>query len=511
MSINWVAIKDENVTVCDPDDASSPLKNRLDITGRVVLVKRGAPEFGVQALRAQNAGAIAIVIVQNTSVGAYMPDGDTAAMRVTIPVFMVKQDAGSRLMEQIKDAEVDRKNATSNFTQSIRALEKLDESDLTLPVRFHLYERRERQSSAVVTQAKTEFLYPKAKDTTDRVLAYCHVASVLLSERQYTEATDYLLRVDRALKSTRDTSPEEMMALRRIATFNEINSDNTPDAVAVRLCAHAIILRKLHNRLAEPFGSENHELLRKTWSEHPEFLPKLITDRTLLDEYFVNSHRITKETKLTRERFEMVFNAAAKAGHGPGWEEYWNQLSTNSSKRELWNAVGKTKMIKKHHLSDLPSASSGPRVEPDAFAIIKKMVKDFGAPQPLPNASGGTACDGIFDTSPKFVRAFPTELHPTYAMMQDSQDVRSTLCIGMQLQYGIADDPSDLDVGVGNKGLQQVSVQCLPLWWWCFRFLQGRLWQGEASRAGETERAEQLNCEVKIACYCTLLPLVSYV
>jgi hypothetical protein len=71
----------------DPLDACESIQN--DITGKIVFIKRGTCEFGFKALEAQNAGAAAVVIVNNVSGGPInMPPGSYGGM-VVIPVVMI--------------------------------------------------------------------------------------------------------------------------------------------------------------------------------------------------------------------------------------------------------------------------------------------------------------------------------------------------------------------------------------------------------------------------------------
>jgi len=59
-----VLVTDEGA---DPDenDACEPITNAGEIDGNVAVLRRGACEFGFKALAAQNAGAIAVIVVNN--------------------------------------------------------------------------------------------------------------------------------------------------------------------------------------------------------------------------------------------------------------------------------------------------------------------------------------------------------------------------------------------------------------------------------------------------------------
>lgn len=79
-------------------DGCSPAVNGAALAGKIVLIDRGVCEFGYKALQAQNAGAIAAVIVNN------VPGGGTAGMgigadgaNVTIPVVMISYEDGQAI------------------------------------------------------------------------------------------------------------------------------------------------------------------------------------------------------------------------------------------------------------------------------------------------------------------------------------------------------------------------------------------------------------------------------
>ncbi len=83
----------EDSLVCDP-----PVIN--DITGKVAVLYRGACEFGAKAFAAQEAGAIAVVIINHTGLPIEMGGGADGA-NVTIPVVMISQGAGANLRDAI--------------------------------------------------------------------------------------------------------------------------------------------------------------------------------------------------------------------------------------------------------------------------------------------------------------------------------------------------------------------------------------------------------------------------
>ncbi|HMN05171.1 MAG TPA: T9SS type A sorting domain-containing protein [Flavobacteriales bacterium] len=91
----------------NPNQGCDALINGADIQGKIAVVYRGTCEFGLKALNAQNAGAIAVVIVNNAP-GA--PVGMAAGVnggQVSVPVVMISQDAGAMLHDEIVAGNVE--------------------------------------------------------------------------------------------------------------------------------------------------------------------------------------------------------------------------------------------------------------------------------------------------------------------------------------------------------------------------------------------------------------------
>jgi len=76
------------------------LINPTDIAGKIAVVYREECEFGVKALNAQDAGAIAVVIVNHTGDAVEM-GGGAQGLNVTIPVIMISQQDGALLHDDI--------------------------------------------------------------------------------------------------------------------------------------------------------------------------------------------------------------------------------------------------------------------------------------------------------------------------------------------------------------------------------------------------------------------------
>ncbi|MES2556735.1 MAG: PA domain-containing protein [Bacteroidota bacterium] len=77
----------DTVILADDSLACSALTN--NVTGKIALIYRGSCEYGSKALRAQNAGAIAVIIVNNIPGAPVAMGGGVDGPSVTIPVVMV--------------------------------------------------------------------------------------------------------------------------------------------------------------------------------------------------------------------------------------------------------------------------------------------------------------------------------------------------------------------------------------------------------------------------------------
>lgn len=76
------------------------LINGADITGKIAVVYRGSCEFGMKSLNAQNAGALAVVIINNSGAPVAMGAGAVGG-EITIPVVMISTAAGALLRDEI--------------------------------------------------------------------------------------------------------------------------------------------------------------------------------------------------------------------------------------------------------------------------------------------------------------------------------------------------------------------------------------------------------------------------
>ncbi|MDY8136854.1 T9SS-dependent M36 family metallopeptidase [Aquimarina sp. 2201CG5-10] len=95
---------DDNTTP-DPNDACSALTNAADISGKIAVVRRGECNFVDKVIRCQQAGALAVLIVNNDS-GDFIIGGNGPANR---PTFGINQTNGEAIITEMSNGAV---NAT---------------------------------------------------------------------------------------------------------------------------------------------------------------------------------------------------------------------------------------------------------------------------------------------------------------------------------------------------------------------------------------------------------------
>lgn len=84
-------------------EACSPLIN--DLTGKIAVVYRNTCEFGAKALNAQNAGALAVIIINRDNEAVAM-GGGADGLSVTIPVVMLSSVDGAAIIAEMANGPV---------------------------------------------------------------------------------------------------------------------------------------------------------------------------------------------------------------------------------------------------------------------------------------------------------------------------------------------------------------------------------------------------------------------
>lgn len=89
-----------------PDSLGCTVQPAGSLTGKIAMLYRGSCGFGDKALKAQNAGAIAVIIVNNIAGEPVGMAGGPEGPSVTIPTIMISQEAGALIRAQLDANEV---------------------------------------------------------------------------------------------------------------------------------------------------------------------------------------------------------------------------------------------------------------------------------------------------------------------------------------------------------------------------------------------------------------------
>ncbi|WP_104734844.1 T9SS-dependent M36 family metallopeptidase [Hanstruepera ponticola] len=90
----------------DPNDACNTITNSTEIAGNIAVIRRGVCEFGFKVLAAENAGAIAAIVVNNEANPEFISMGGGAVGdNVTIPSISVSQADGEAIISALENGE----------------------------------------------------------------------------------------------------------------------------------------------------------------------------------------------------------------------------------------------------------------------------------------------------------------------------------------------------------------------------------------------------------------------
>jgi serine protease len=76
--------------------------NATQVAGKIAVIYRGTCEFGIKALNAQNAGAVAVIVVNNVPDAPINMAVGVNGASVTVPVFMVTQAVGAQINAAVR-------------------------------------------------------------------------------------------------------------------------------------------------------------------------------------------------------------------------------------------------------------------------------------------------------------------------------------------------------------------------------------------------------------------------
>jgi subtilisin family serine protease len=98
-------------------DACEPLTNSAEIDGRIALIERGGCEFQIKIANAEDAGAIAVVVYENSGFPIVM-NGDAGS--VSIPAVMIGADDGQTLVDRLAADDADDDVETEDELVTVR-------------------------------------------------------------------------------------------------------------------------------------------------------------------------------------------------------------------------------------------------------------------------------------------------------------------------------------------------------------------------------------------------------
>ena len=106
--INLSPITGELIIVDDGTDPASDGCETIqnDLTGKIALIDRGACEFGVKCLNAENAGAIMVVVCNNQPTDIFAMGAGAVGDQVTIPALMISQSDCATIRAEIPSVTV---------------------------------------------------------------------------------------------------------------------------------------------------------------------------------------------------------------------------------------------------------------------------------------------------------------------------------------------------------------------------------------------------------------------
>lgn len=113
-----LAITDTGLT--NPNNACSPITNGPQIAGKIAFVRRGLCDFDEKVYKAQQAGAIAVVIANNVDTGVIIPGGDSIVsgvpVTISIPAVFISQQDGDTLLAASPGVQLSFAPVANQFT-----------------------------------------------------------------------------------------------------------------------------------------------------------------------------------------------------------------------------------------------------------------------------------------------------------------------------------------------------------------------------------------------------------
>ncbi|WP_435253962.1 thrombospondin type 3 repeat-containing protein [Tenacibaculum sp. A30] len=88
------------------EDGCDAITNAAELNGKIAVIRRGACNFSAKAKNAQDAGAVAVIIVNNVSTAPFNMAAGDGSEAVTIPAVMINQEIGDAIITKLSKGSV---------------------------------------------------------------------------------------------------------------------------------------------------------------------------------------------------------------------------------------------------------------------------------------------------------------------------------------------------------------------------------------------------------------------
>ena len=291
----------------------------------------------------------------------------------------------------------------------------------------------------------------------DKVLAAVHLASILLSERIYANASRALKYADLNLKaqiwsSDICASIPQMEMLNEMATFAKKNNDSSPDAAAVRLRAHCILRRQVDLKLVPNCANTQTEakvnrscdvvVKDRCQAMRKGTVPWLVSNRTDsmqhdLNIYHQNLNRVAGELRLSAEMHNILMDPVPELPmlskrvlppctgnqdcHGMN-DKYVSAVSKSATDKCLDKSQALETLLFSDSARAFKHQTTGKHIKGEHPAFIKSEDQH----------------NLIITPTQPFTKAFPEEILVLHALMNNSTDIRSSNATRLAKMLGLS-------------------------------------------------------------------------
>ncbi|WP_417800780.1 thrombospondin type 3 repeat-containing protein [Tenacibaculum sp.] len=95
-----------NDGIAPTDNGCEAITNASELNGKIAVIRRGTCNFSAKAKNAQDAGAVAVIIVNNENTTPFNMAAGDGAEAVTIPAVMINQEIGDAIITKLSTGSV---------------------------------------------------------------------------------------------------------------------------------------------------------------------------------------------------------------------------------------------------------------------------------------------------------------------------------------------------------------------------------------------------------------------